>query len=98
MTPLLALLPPSISPEQEARSRPPTCWGIGIAHRYAGSGDRSAIGSLCSMRCAERRLPPDYGEATPGPILLGTRSCTRADAGPSKTLRQLALRAGGSRR
>ena len=64
----------------EARSRPAGDmlreWGL--AHRYAGSGDRSAIGSL--LFDALRRKASSaciMGEGTPRAVLLGTMKLAR---------------------
>ena len=71
--------------ELEVRSRPAgdvlKQWGI--AHRYAGSGDRSAIGSLL-FDALRRKASSAWimGEATPRAILLGTMKLARGlDAG-----------------
>ena len=71
--------------ELEARSRPAGDvlreWGV--AHRYAGSGDRSAIGSLL-FDALRRKASSAWimGEATPRAILLGTMKLARGlDAG-----------------
>src|SRR3970040_467529 len=66
--------------ELEARSRPAGDvlreWGI--AHRYAGSGDRSAIGSLL-FDALRRKASSAWimGEGTPRAVLLGTMKLAR---------------------
>ena len=66
--------------ELEARSRPAGDvlreWGL--AHRYAGSGDRSAIGSLL-FDALRRKASSAWimGEGTPRAILLGTMKLAR---------------------
>jgi 16S rRNA (cytosine967-C5)-methyltransferase len=66
--------------ELEARSRPAGDvlreWGV--AHRYAGSGDRSAIGSLL-FDALRRKASSAWimGEGTPRAILLGTMKLAR---------------------